>query len=301
MHYRRLFLPALLATFPYSTAAFSEECPDWLVTDFWKTAKPDAAQGCLAAGRSMTERTDIGESPLHLAAAVAAPETVLFLLRSGADASLTTADGLTPLHVAARDSMQGSVISFLLVWGSEVDKHIPPDTCFYPRTCADTALHLAADRSQAAQILAALLAGGADVNSSDSEGRKPLQRAAVGAGLAEIDVLLKAGASVEETDFAGNTALHVVSKNKSNEFSIAQRLIAAGADVDADRDDDVTPLISAAYYTNNPEVFTLMLSHSEDPCHSSKTGTTALTGHDFNPALKKDETYWSVHEQCSQD
>lgn len=301
MHYRRLFLSAFLVTLSYSTVAFGEECPDWLVADFWKTAKPDVVKGCLAAGRSMTERTNIGESPLHLAAAAATPEVVLFLLRSGADVSLTTADGLTPLHVAARDSDLGSVISFLLVWGSEVDKRIPPDTCYYPRTCADTALHLAADRVQSAQILAALLAGGADVNASDSAGRKPLQRAAVGAGLAEIDILLKAGASVEDSDFSGNTALHVVSKNKTSEFLIAQRLIAAGADVDVNRDDDVTPLIAAAYYTNNPDVFSLMLSHSEDPCHSSQAGTTALTGHDFNSTLKKDDAYWSLHEQCSQD
>ncbi len=302
MRFKRLFLPVFLATWSYSTIAFGDECADWLIADFWKAAKPDEAQSCLAAGRSLTERTDIGESPLHLAAAAAAPETVLFLLRSGSDVSLTTVEGLTPLHVAARDSMHGMTISYLLVWGSEVEKRVTPDTCFnYLRTCADSALHLAADRPTAAPILAALLAGGADANSEDSKGREPLQRAAVGAGIPEIDVLLKVGAKVGESDFDGNTALHVISQNKSIELVIAHRLIAAGADVDAQRDDDVTPLISAAYYTTHPEVFALLLSHSEDPCHSSKTGTTALTGHDFNPALTKDDAYWSLHEQCSQD
>lgn len=302
MHFKRLFLPVLLATCFYSTIVFGDECPDWLIADFWKAAIPDEAQSCLAAGRSLTERTDIGESPLHLAAAAAAPETVLFLLRSGADVSLTTVEGLTPLHVAARDSMHGTVISYLLVWGSEVEKRAKPDTCLNPlRTCADSALHLAADRPTAAPILAALLAGGADANSEDSEGRGPLQRAAVSAGLAEIDVLLKAGASVDETDFDGNTALHVLSQNESNELVIAQRLIAADADVDVHRDDNVTPLISAAYYTTNREVFALLLTHSKDPCHASETGTTALTGHNYNPALTKDDAYWNLHEKCSQD
>jgi ankyrin repeat protein len=254
----------------------------------------------LVAGRSLTERSDIGECPLHLAAAAAIPETVLFLLEAGADVSLTTTDGLTPLHVAARHTTHAAVISYLLVWGSEVDKRIPPDDC-WGFTCADTALHLAADRPTGAPILAALLASGADANSYDSKGREPLQRAVVSANPAEIEVLLKAGADVDGKDYDGNTALHVISKNDINELVIAQRLIAAGADVDAHRDDDVTPLISAAYYTSNPDVFALLLSHSEDPCHSSETGTTALTGHDFNPALTKDETYWSLHEQCSQD
>lgn len=301
MRSKQLLLTAFLATFCCSTIALGEECSDWLVSDFWKAANPDAVQSCLAAGRSLTERTDIGETPLHLAAAASAPETVLLVLSSGADVSLTTVDGLTPLHVAARDTSHSTIISYLLVWGSQINKRIPPDTCYYPRTCADSALHIAADRPTGAPILAALLAGGADPNQNDSKGRKPLQRAAVSAGLAEIDVLLKAGADVDESDFDGKTALHVLSQNKSNELVIANRLITAGADVDAHRDDDVTPLISTAYYTTNPEVFALLLSHSEDPCHASDAGTTALTGHDFNSALTKDDTYWSLHEQCSQD
>lgn len=247
MRFKRLFLPVFLAALSYSTIAFGDECPGWLVADFWKTAKPDAAQSCLAAGRSLTERSDVGETPLHIAAAAAIPETVLFLLRSGADVSLTTVDGLTPLHAAARDSMHGTIISYLLVWGSEVDKRAPPDTCFnYLRTCADSALHLAADRPAAAPILAALLAGGADASAEDGEGRTPLQRAAVGASVAEIDVLLKAGAGIDETDFNGNTALRVLPKNITDQMAIAQRLIAAGADADATREDDVTPLITAA-------------------------------------------------------
>ena len=300
MYSRRLFLPVFFATFFYSTIVFGEECPDWLVADFWKTANPDTAQRCLASGRSLTDRTDMGETPLHLAVAASTPETVLVLLKSGADVSLTNVDGLTPLHIAARETTHGTVVSYLLVWGSEVDKRIPPDTCL-AGTCADTALHLAASRPKAAPILAALLTGGADPTSNDGKGREPLQRAVVGAGIAEIDVLLKAGADIDDTDFDGNTALHVLSKNKSNELGIAKRLIAAGADVDAHRDDDVTPLISMAYYTSNPEVFALLLSHSEAPCHTSKKGTTALTGHNYNPVLTKDDSYWSLHEQCLQD
>lgn len=292
--------PTCLAAVFFSTSAYGAECLGWLTPDFWKTAKPAAVQSCLAADRSLTERTDTGATPLHLAAAASIPETVLFLLRSGADVSLTTAGALTPLHVAALDTTHSAVIAYLLLWGSEVDKRIPPDTC-YTTTCAEGAIHLAADRPAAAPILAALLAGGADPTHIDSKGREPLQRAVVSAGLSEIDVLLKAGANVDEADFDGNTALHVISQNKANELAIAKRLIAAGADVDAQRDDDVTPLIAVAYYTTNPEVFALLLSHSEDPCHASKKGTTALTGHDFNDALTKDETYWSLHEKCSQD
>ncbi len=97
--------------------------------NFWKSAEPEEVHSCLQAGRSLFERTDDGETPLHLSVAAASPDTVLELLRSGADVSLTTTDGLTPLHVAARDTIHGTVISYLLVYGSEVDKRIPPDLC----------------------------------------------------------------------------------------------------------------------------------------------------------------------------
>jgi len=145
MRFKRLVLNAFFASLSCSTGAFGEECPDWLETDFWKSAEPEEVHSCLQAGRSLFERTDDGETPLHLSVAAASPDTVLELLRSGADVSLTTTDGLTPLHVAARDTIHGTVISYLLVYGSEVDKRIPPNLC-YAGTCAETALHLAADR-----------------------------------------------------------------------------------------------------------------------------------------------------------
>ena len=64
MRSRVLLLPVFLAACSYSTIAFGEECPRWLDADFWKAAKPEEARSCLAAGHSLTERSDIGESPL---------------------------------------------------------------------------------------------------------------------------------------------------------------------------------------------------------------------------------------------
>ncbi|MGS4915468.1 MULTISPECIES: ankyrin repeat domain-containing protein [Mameliella] len=297
MHIRTLLSISLFTSILAPAVATAASCDIWLSKEFFSVSTPDEIQACLDAGRTLSERSDNGETPLHFAATAGSPESVLHLLRLGADVSLTTATGRTPLHSAAEQTDHSAVISYLLLWGSEIDKRIPPDTCRIG-TCADSALHLAADRPDAAPILAALLLGGADPNSADAEGRKPLQRAVTSAGLAEVDVLLRGGAGVDEVDFDGNTALHVVTRNTLNELAIAERLIAAGADVDHQRDDDVTPLISAAYYTENPEVFALMMKHSEDPCHSSSTGTTALTGHAYNKALAQDEAYWKLHEQC---
>lgn len=103
-----------------------------------------------------------------------------------------------------------------------------------------TALH-AASYIGHFDVVQILIAAGADVNAPDNgRGMTPLMDAACGAGLVSvIDALIKAGANLNIQDHRGDTALHHAARNMLRDgFHF---LLAAGADIDAENDDGVTP------------------------------------------------------------
>nr|MBP7675732.1 ankyrin repeat domain-containing protein [Thermoanaerobaculia bacterium] len=105
----------------------------------------------------------------------------------------------------------------------------------------------AADR-QGADVVRALLQGGAAV-ARKGAGNATALHAAAGAGrLDNVELLLAAGAMVTARTTRGWTALH--SAVHRGDLPMARRLIAAGADVSRDR----TELLELARSAKSPDV-----------------------------------------------
>ncbi|EFA07512.1 pyrexia [Tribolium castaneum] len=161
------------------------------------------------------------ETPLHVAAALGAPEIVKLLLDHGAAVNVQCGtDKLTPLHLAAEDSDAESA-RLLIDAGAQLTSE---------NHKKQTPLHLAA-LSQCSETLELLLARGCNPNARDADGRTPLHGAIVKVSRSCecVRLLLKAGADVNRQDSFGYTPLHLAALN---EFSnCVMMLLNHGGDV----------------------------------------------------------------------
>ncbi|EHK17693.1 ankyrin repeat protein, partial [Trichoderma virens Gv29-8] len=116
-----------------------------------------------------------GITPLHFAATISEYH-VAALLRAGANAAAVTPDGLTPLHLAAR-ACQSNIVNMLLK-DFERERSSKGSTTSalvdYLDNSGRTALHYAC-RSGRPEVVASLLASGANTNIRSKDGRTPLQ------------------------------------------------------------------------------------------------------------------------------
>jgi ankyrin repeat protein len=110
----------------------------------------------------------VGHTPLHIAADRAALPIVMLLLARGADPNRRSADGSTPLHVAARaSSAYKRLIRTLVDAGADVNATTPDGR---------TPLHELADRCprHAKAAIRFLRSRGARVDLRDAHGRLPV-------------------------------------------------------------------------------------------------------------------------------
>jgi ankyrin repeat protein len=207
-----------------------------------------AAQVLLEHGASVHVRNKNGQTPLHLASQCHHSSIVALLLKFGADVDAHNNDNLTPLLLASGqytlDNASGTgAAQVLLEHGASV--HVQNKN-------GQTPLHLASEHHLPG-VAVLLLKLGLDVDAQDNDSMTPLLLAASGrftfdyAGTrstAVAQVLLEHGASVHVRNKNGQTPLHLASQRHLS--GMVALLLKSGLDLDAQDNDNMTPLLLAA-------------------------------------------------------
>ncbi|KAJ0374622.1 hypothetical protein COL26b_007088 [Colletotrichum chrysophilum] len=189
------------------------------------------------------------KTPLHLAAASAKIDSMLELLKYGADINMLDQNGDAPLHLAAQ-SGSDTAVRMLLEKGAPVDaRGFDGET---PLFCAVTGGHIAASR--------ALVESDADCNKQTDTNRWSILHAA---SYLESPELLKFILSREvdvdpRSTNGGWTPL--LKSIDCNRLENVRLLLEAGADPNVKYDEDSTSL-HLAFEKNNFEITRALLSH----------------------------------------
>jgi len=117
------------------------------------------------------------------------------------------------------------------------------------------------------------LGQGNDIEAQDIEGLSLLQCAVLGSQMEIVDYLIAQGCNVNSKASNGASALHYAANGNGRGKEMVQRLIAAGAHVEAKDNDDCTPF----FYAYDLEAAQVLLKHGADINSQRKSdGATAL-------------------------
>ncbi len=187
---------------------------------------------------------------MALAIAAAALAQPVSRADTAAPAVVEPVEKAAPLVLAARDGDAARVRALLAAQAK-------PDV--NQRTADGTsALHWAVHHGDA-DLVARLLAAGADANVHNDYGASPMSEAAVRGDVGVLRALLAAGASVESANADGQTALMILARTSN--LPAAQLLISRGANVNAHEQwRNQTALMWAAAEVQ-PAMVGLLLAH----------------------------------------
>jgi uncharacterized protein len=222
-----------------------------------------------------------GETLLHLAAERRNPNLVSLLLQRSADIDARDAEGWTPLMAVVSDSEREvdrtkclETARVLANAGTEVNA---------TNRAGRSALMLASYAGDQ-EVVALLLAKGANPNLGGVEGMQPLMQAAVMGHLEIVNQLLKAKAQVNAQTEEGFSALMwTCLLGQGQRSSVAAALTAAGADANARTKQGATPLMQATSVMANQSgleairTVKLLIRSGADLRAANLEGETALS------------------------
>ena len=210
-------------------------------------------------------------TPLHHACKKDKKEGAEALLKAGANPNAFDFEGMTPLHRAVETNYSPDVLDvFKDVLGAKADWNLPAKN-------GDTLLHVATKHAQNVCI-EKLLELGADPSREGAGGLLPLHVAVMGTndwltGII-IDAMKDRGIPADRhRDKNGWSILHYAATR--DERGHAEKLIEAGADVNAKTSTGDTPL-HVAVRAGKEGVVALLLSHGADLTAANAEGETAL-------------------------
>lgn len=217
--------------------------------DSWH-GRPDAVTTLLANGADPRIADNEGNTPLHFAARSSDPGVVALLRDAAAEVDALNHDGLSPLGIAcvagnwrlakfllergARPDPQGGQPVLLAAAATEEDDPAGVQLLLKHKAKIDardaqqrSALHEAAFAGHI-DILATLIAAGADLHGRDSAGRTPWLDAARGGRIGALEKLAEAGSDTTAVDASQRNAVMLACTAEAASPALIRRLMEIG-------------------------------------------------------------------------
>jgi ankyrin repeat protein len=209
----------------------------------------------IEAGANANAANDLGVTPLLVASANASAPMVARLLAAGANPNTASAAGETPLLVAARAG-NAAVVQALVAKGARVDAKEP--------IRGQTPLMWAAANRRDA-VVRVLIQAGADIHARSIVTPREYQTGSRYVAYDDVRFVVK----VEEGGFTP-----LLFAARSDDAASADLLLAAGAKVDDPAPTGATPLV-VALHSGHSKVAALLLERGADP-NAAGAGYTPL-------------------------
>jgi ankyrin repeat protein len=180
-----------------------------------------------------------------------------YLLERGADVSVRSADGTTPLMVASHHGNKEAAET-LIAKGADAKAKDKFGGTALQSACRGIGYYQGEEPAKRDALISLLLDNGAEVNTQDRDGRTPLMEASIREGPKIVGVLLANGALPNVQDRIGRTAL--MSAADANQTEVIKLLVKHGADLNVRDSKGQTALSIAKESEQSRDAYELLKS-----------------------------------------